>query len=97
MSVKSVMPTGDAMETRQTLLSKKCVCSACADDFSFENFGIVQKGPTSNLENEGDLGGRNELKAEERHEQKSKRTGDFPGGPVAKTLCYHCRGRKSNP
>ena len=22
--------------------------SACADDFSFENFGIVQKGPTSN-------------------------------------------------
>ena len=85
------------METRQTLLSKKCVCSACADDFSFENFGIVQKGPTSNLENEGDLGGRNELKAEERHEQKSKRTGDFPGGPVAKTLWSQRRGPGFDP
>ena len=51
----------------------------------------------SGLKNEGDLGGRNELKAEDRHAHKSKRTGDFPGGPVAETLCYHYRGHGSNP
>ena len=28
---------------------------------------------------------------------KSVRTGDFPGGPVAKTLHSQCRGPGSNP
>ena len=23
--------------------------------------------------------------------------GDFPGGPVVKTLCFHCRGRRFDP
>ena len=24
-------------------------------------------------------------------------SGDFPGGPVVKTLCFHCRGRRFDP
>ena len=24
-------------------------------------------------------------------------SGDFPGGPVVKTLCFQCRGLKFNP
>ena len=24
-------------------------------------------------------------------------TGDFPGGPVVETLCFHCRGRGFDP
>ena len=29
--------------------------------------------------------------------QKHKRPGDFPGGPVVKTLSFHCRGDGFHP
>ena len=29
--------------------------------------------------------------------RRVRRAGDFPGGPVVKTLHFHCRGHGSNP
>ena len=33
-----------------------------------------------------------QVKANQNHSER-----DFPGGPVIKTLCFHCRGQEFNP
>ena len=38
-----------------------------------------------------------QIKFSPKHLEKESDFGDFPGGPVVKTLCFQCRGTGSVP